>query len=78
MTTYLADRITVDPEVCHGKPTIQGSRLMVKTVLEYLAAGDTPADIMAYHSWLTPEDVAACMQFAVSLMDNKYTIKLVA
>ena len=78
MTTYLADRITVDPEVCHGKPTIRGSRLMVKTVLEYLAAGDTTAEILAYHSWLTPEDVAACMRFAVALMDNQYTIKHVA
>ena len=78
MTTYLTDRITVDPDICHGKPTIRSTRMMVKTILEYLAAGDTPDEIIAYHSWLTLEDVAACIQFAVSLMDNQYTVKLVA
>ena len=78
MTTYLADRITVNPEICHGKPTIRGSRIMVKTILEYLAAGDTPEVIIDFHSWLTLEDVTACIRFAASLMDNKYTIKLVA
>ncbi len=66
MTTYLADRIAVEPEICHGKPTIRGSRMMVKTVLEYLAAGDTADDIIAYHSWLTPEDVTACIRLAGS------------
>ena len=33
------NRITIDSEICHGKPTIRGSRIMVKTVLELLAAG---------------------------------------
>ena len=78
MTTYLADRITVDPAVCHGKPTVLGSRMMVKTILEYLAAGDSIADIVAYHSWLTPEDVAACLRFAASMLDHRHTIKQVA
>ena len=78
MTVYLADRITVDPEICHGKPTVRGSRLLVKTVLEYLAAGDSAEEVLAYHSWLTPEDVAACLRFAATLLDHQHTIKLVA
>ena len=78
MTTTLADRITVDPEICHGKPTVRGSRLLVKTVLEYLAAGDSVEEVLAYHSWLTPEDVAACLCFAATLLDHQHTIKMVA
>lgn len=43
----LLDRISVDPQVCHGKPTIRGLRYTVEAMLEYLAAGDTIDDLLA-------------------------------
>ncbi|MEJ7659224.1 MAG: DUF433 domain-containing protein [Hymenobacter sp.] len=56
MTTYLTERITVDPERCFGKPTVRGTRLQVDTVLGYLAAGDAVADILEAYSrrWSRP------------------------
>ena len=39
------EHITVDPEVCHGKPCIKGTRVMVSVVLDNLAAGQTPEEI---------------------------------
>lgn len=60
----LLDRITIDPEVCHGVPCIRGMRHPVETVLEYLAGGDTAEDILAEFSELEKEDILACIAFA--------------
>lgn len=70
MTTYLTERITVDPERCSGRPTIRGTRLPVHTVLDCLAAGDTPADILTGYSMLEAADITACLQFAANLMEH--------
>ena len=43
----LLSRITIDPEICHGKPCIRGLRYPVESVLEYLAAGDSFEDVLA-------------------------------
>lgn len=65
MLRYIHDRITVDPDLCGGKPTIRGYRLTVQTVLEFLAAGDSPEEILEDYEFLEPEDIRACQQFAV-------------
>ena len=70
METSLASRIVADPAVCGGKPTVRGSRLLVKTVLDYLAAGDTPAEIISYYDWLTPADISACLAYAADVLDQ--------
>ena len=60
------DRITVDPEVCHGKACIKGTRVMVSVVLDNLAAGESPEEIMqGYH--LQREDIQAAMAYAAEL-----------
>jgi len=60
------DRITVDPEVCHGKACIKGTRVMVSVVLDNLAAGESAEEIMqGYH--LQREDVQAAMAYAAEL-----------
>lgn len=60
------DRITVDPAVCHGKPCIKGTRVMVSVVLDNIAAGDTTEQIITtYH--LAKEDVQAVLQYAAEL-----------
>ena len=43
----LSDRITIDPEICHGKPTIRGLRYPVEMILELLSSGMTPDEILA-------------------------------
>lgn len=54
-------RITINSDVCHGKPTIRGSRIMVKTVLELLASGMTNQEILEDYSKLESEDIIACL-----------------
>jgi uncharacterized protein (DUF433 family) len=46
MLRYIADRITVDENLCNGKPTIRGKRITVQTVLEFLGAGESSEEIL--------------------------------
>ena len=61
------DHISVDPNVCHGKACIRGTRVMVSVVLDNLAAGLSPAEIVRSYPSLQPEDVAAAMAYAAEL-----------
>lgn len=63
----MLSRITVNPEICHGKPTIRGSRLLVTTILELLASGMTHAEILEDYPNLETEDIQACLEYAVQL-----------
>ena len=72
---YVANRITVDPDLCNGKPTIRGLRVTVQTILECFFAGDSREEILHQYPMLEPEDIDACLQFAVRLMGNQYVIK---
>ena len=63
----LLERITVDPNVCHGKPCVRGTRIMAWQVVQFLADGDSIDDILAAYSQLTREDVRACLAFAAEL-----------
>jgi uncharacterized protein (DUF433 family) len=67
MLRYIYDRITVHPDLCGGKPTIRGKRLTVQTVLEFLAAGDSPEDILEDYEFLELADIKACQQFAMKM-----------
>jgi uncharacterized protein (DUF433 family) len=60
------DHITSDPAVCHGKPCIKGTRVMVSVVLDNLAAGESAEAIAAAYR-ITPEDVRAALQYAAAL-----------
>jgi uncharacterized protein (DUF433 family) len=66
----LSERITVNPDICNGKPTIRGKRITVKTILEYVAAGETTANILKAYPSLVEEDIKAALDFAVQVMDN--------
>ncbi len=61
------NRITIDSEICHGKPTIKGSRIMVKTILELLTAGMTHQEILEDYPKLEQEDILACLAFATPI-----------
>lgn len=57
----LSERTTIDPEICNGKPTIRGMRITVQTVLEFLAAGDGPDEILEAYPSLERDDISACL-----------------
>lgn len=66
MTTRL-ERIVIDPAVCHGKPCIKGTRVMVWQVVQFLANGDSVDDILTAYPSITRDDVQACLAFAAEL-----------
>lgn len=70
----LLRRITIDPEICHGKPCIRGLRYPVATILEYIAGGDTIEDIIAEFPDLERDDIKACLAFAVLAVNTKGSI----
>ena len=76
--TFLDGRITIDPEICNGKPTIRGKRIAAQTVLEFLGAGETVEEILRQYPSLEPADIRACLQFAALLMDKRYDLANVA
>ncbi len=71
----LLDRINMNPEICNGKPIIRGMRITVKTVLEYLAAGETVENILEAYPMLEKEDVLASLQYASKLIDHEIVAK---
>ncbi len=75
---YLTDRITLDENICNGKPTIRGLRITAQTILEYLSAGDTKEDILYQYPDLESEDIDACLKYATLLLSHKYVIKPLA
>ena len=66
-----ASRITVDPDICHGKPTIRGLRYPVEMVLELLSAGMSSDEILADYEDLEREDILAALNYAVRLSQIK-------
>lgn len=70
----MKNRIVIQPDVCNGKPVISGTRITVETVLEFLGAGDSIADVLAEYPSLTEADVLACIQCARSIMSHHYSV----
>ena len=64
------DRITVDPLVCHGKPCIRGTRVMVSVVLDNLAAGEAE-DAILTGNHLNKEDLQAALLYAAELAPDR-------
>ncbi len=75
---YITDRITIDANICNGKPTIRGSRITVQTILDFLSAGDTAEEILKQYPKLEIEDIAESLRFAANLLGRNYSIKPVA
>jgi uncharacterized protein (DUF433 family) len=68
--TALLDRITINPEQCGGRPCIRGLRVRVTDVLELLAAGQSPEQILVDFPYLEREDIAAVLQYAARRLDH--------
>ena len=67
----LLARITVDPDVCHGKPCVRGLRYPVESLLEYLAGGDSIDDLLREFPDLEREDILACHEFSRRMLAAK-------
>lgn len=67
----LLGRITIDPEICHGKPVIRGLRYPVESILEYLSGGDSHDDILSEFPDLEREDILACIEYATQSLKVK-------
>ena len=65
------DRITVDPEICLGQPTIRGMRITVSVILKQIASGMTTKDIVQAYPELEEEDVTQALRYAAWLSSEK-------
>jgi uncharacterized protein (DUF433 family) len=73
----LLDRITTNPEICHGKPCIRGMRWPVEVIIDMLGSGMTTEQILDDHKELEKEDILASLNFAKLYLTGR-TIKDVA
>jgi uncharacterized protein (DUF433 family) len=73
----LISRITINPEICHGKPTIRNMRYPVELILDLLSSGMTFQEIIEDYPALVEEDIQACLAFASRLTKVKSIHKVV-
>jgi uncharacterized protein (DUF433 family) len=71
MVSEIFPRITVDPEVCFGKPCIKGTRVRVADVLDMFAGGATRQEILTDFPYLSDDDLTAALAYAARASDNK-------
>lgn len=68
------ERISVDPNVCHGKACIRGTRIMVSVILDNLAAGESVARLLASYPTLRQEDVEAALHYAAEMARERVVV----
>jgi uncharacterized protein (DUF433 family) len=66
----LLNRITINPEICGGRPCIRGLRVRVKDVLDMLAGGASRSEILEDYPYLEDEDITAALEFASRAADH--------
>jgi uncharacterized protein (DUF433 family) len=66
----LLSRITIDPEICGGRPCIRGLRVRVKDILDMLAGGAARAEILEDYPYLEDEDITAALEYASRATDH--------
>ena len=69
-TLEYMDRITINPNQCGGRPCVRGMRIRVKDVLDMLAEGATPPEILTDFPDLQAEDIQACLAYAARYFDH--------
>lgn len=70
----LIDRISIDPEIVHGRPAIRGTRVRVADVLSLLAAGASEQEILEDYPYLTADDIKACLEYAAAQANHAILI----
>ena len=72
----IEERIEIDPDICHGKPRIKGTRIMISIIFEWLEAGKTFNEIINAFPSLTKEDIAATIRFARKLAEDEKIVTI--
>lgn len=78
MNRNLIDRITINPDICNGKPTIRNTRYTVDLILDLLSAGMSDLEIIDDYPALEIDDIKACLAFASQLSKVKTIHRIVA
>ncbi len=68
----LLSRISIDPNICFGKPCIRGHRIWVSLILDLLAGGATIEELLEEYSGLEREDILACIAYAAEVTRDVY------
>ncbi len=71
MKTKWRERISVDPNVCHGKPCIRGTRIFISVILDNLAAGVSTDEMLASYPRLERDDIMAALSYAAELAHER-------
>jgi uncharacterized protein (DUF433 family) len=66
------ERITIDPNICHGKPCIKGTRIWVSLIVDNLADGVTEAEILEAYPSLTNDDIKVALAYAAEMARERY------
>jgi len=66
------DRIVINPEICHGKPCIKGTRIWVSLVLDFLASGDSIEAVLQEYPQLTREGILACIAYGAEVARERF------
>jgi len=67
------ERITIDPNICHGQACIKGTRIPVHQIIGMLANGDTIEELLKEYPSITRDDILACLNYAASLAEERIT-----
>ena len=72
MMNPLLERISVDPNICFGKPCIRGTRIWVSLILDFLASGTTMEELLEEYPQLTVEDIRAAIAYGAEMARERY------
>ncbi|MGA2144467.1 MAG: DUF433 domain-containing protein [Bryobacteraceae bacterium] len=68
----LLERISIDPNVCFGKPCIRGTRIWVSLILDFMAAGETQERILEEYPQLTRDDILAALAYGAEMSRGRF------
>ena len=71
MQSWLSERISFDPAICHGKPVVRGTRVLVANIVGAIAAGDSIPSILQDYPSLQALDIRACLESAYAKVGNQ-------
>jgi len=70
------NRITINPDVMHGKPVIRNMRFSVTQMLELIAGGMSFDEILEDYPFIEKEDIVACLQYAAKISETKQVVQI--